>query len=100
VLLRLGAPAVDAGQAGADRLPPPGRRINLEVEDADLHGVLRLFADASGLDFVIDEGVDRRITAELRDVPWNHALLAILDANGLAAAPLPGGRGVEVVAVR
>jgi type IV pilus assembly protein PilQ len=100
VLLRLGSAAVGADQAGTDRLPPPGASINLEVEDADLHSVLRLLSDVSGLDFVVDEGVRARITVALRDVPWNHALLAILDAHGLAAAPLPGGGGIAVVAAR
>lgn len=99
-LLRLGGTVVAAGEAGGDRPPVPGARINLEVEDADLHSVLGLISEVSGLDFVVDESVRARVTVALRDVPWNHALLAILDAHGLATVPLPGGRGVTVVPAR
>jgi len=100
VLLRLGGTVVAADEAGVRRPPVPGTRINLEVQDADLHSVLGLISEVSGLEFVVDESVRVRVTLALYDVPWNHALLAILDAHGLATVPLPGGRGVTVVAAR
>ena len=75
--------------------PPSGARISIDVIDADLHHVLRLISDVAGLAFVVDDGVSARVTARLVDVPWDHALAAILAAHGLTTQPLAGG-GVQV----
>jgi type IV pilus assembly protein PilQ len=74
---------------------PAGARLSIDVVDADLHHVLRLISAASGLSFVVDDGVSARVTVRLVDVPWDHALAAILAAHGLTTQPLSGG-GVQV----
>ena len=61
--------------------------INIQVEDADIRSVLRLFSNTSGLNFVVPDTVQSTVTAHLADVPWDLALAAILSAEGLQAVP-------------
>lgn len=86
-----------ADAAGRDALPPPGRAISLDLVDAELTSVLRLVGEVADLDFVVDDGVQASVTVQMHDVPWNHALAAILASHGLAAVPMDGG-GVHIVA--
>ena len=61
--------------------------IDIEVEDADIRSVLRLFSATSGLNFVVPDTVQSKVTAELKRVPWDMALAAILSAEGLQGVP-------------
>jgi type IV pilus assembly protein PilQ len=45
--------------------------------------VLRVFAETSGLNIVIDPAVQGSVDVQLRDVPWDQALDIILRANKL-----------------
>jgi type IV pilus assembly protein PilQ len=60
-----------------------GKRISLNLVDADLKQVFRLFHEISGLNFVLDPGVSGRVTIVLDQVPWDQALDLILKNNGL-----------------
>ena len=60
-----------------------GKRISLNLVDADLKQVFRLFHEISGLNFVLDPGVVGRVTIVLDQVPWDQALDIILRNNGL-----------------
>jgi type IV pilus assembly protein PilQ len=60
-----------------------GRRISLELVDADLKQVFRLFHEISGLNFVLDPSVNGKVTIVLDNVPWDQALDIILRNNGL-----------------
>lgn len=66
-----------------------GERISLDLVDADLKQVLRTFADITGFIFVMDSqtaaesGLDRLITVNLEEVPWDNALDEILAQAGL-----------------
>ena len=66
-----------------DRPVYTGRRISLELVDADLKQIFRLFHDISGLNFVLDPSVDGKVTIVLDNVPWDQALDIILHNNGL-----------------
>ena len=90
-------PITDA--PAADRVPPPpaGAALDLEVENALLPDVLRLISEVAGLNFIVDGTINIRVTASLRDVPWNYALMAILDAHGLVAVPLAPGTTLSIV---
>lgn len=86
-----------ARDADAPAAPPAaGRPVSLDLVDADIRHVLRLIGDVSGLEFAVGDGVTAQVTVRLVDVPWDHALQAILSAEGLAMRALPGGRGIEV----
>ena len=60
-----------------------GNPISLDFQQADLRAVLRLFAEISGLNVVIDPTVNGTVDVALRDVPWDQALDLILRANRL-----------------
>jgi type IV pilus assembly protein PilQ len=60
-----------------------GHPISLDFQGADLRAVLRVFAETSGLNIVIDPAVQGSVDVQLRDVPWDQALDIILRANKL-----------------
>jgi type IV pilus assembly protein PilQ len=60
-----------------------GEPIDLKVTNADVTEVLRTFAQISGLNIIIQPGVQGQVTAELENVPWDQALEQILKINGL-----------------
>ncbi len=79
------APAPETPLSNAQR---PGRSysgnpVSLDFQQADLRAVLRVFAEISGLNIVIDPAVKGTVDVALRDVPWDQALDIILRANKL-----------------
>lgn len=73
------APAVPLAQPAQQQ-----RRITVTYEDADIRDVLAAFAAFSGRTIVTGRDVEGKITAEIRDQPWDVALEALLNAQGLA----------------
>jgi type II secretory pathway component HofQ len=69
--------------------PPPSAPsrtvpiISLSVKDADLVEVVRSLARIAGVNLIIDPGTTGKVTAELVDVRWDHALAVILKTQGL-----------------
>lgn len=59
--------------------------INLDLQNADIHNVLRLFASVSDVNIVTSDGVQGTVTVRLEDVPWDLALAAVLQSTGLSA---------------
>ena len=66
-----------------DEVAYRGKRISLNLVDADIKQVFRLFHELSGLNFVLDPEVSGRVTIVLDQVPWDQALDIILKNNGL-----------------
>jgi type IV pilus assembly protein PilQ len=66
-----------------DQVTYRGKRISLNLVDADIKQVFRLFHELSGLNFVLDPDVSGRVTIVLDQVPWDQALDIILKNNGL-----------------
>src|SRR5688572_24696673 len=62
------------------------QRITVTYQDADIRDVLAAFAAFSGRTIVVGKEVAGTITAEIKDQPWDVALQAILQAQGLAAS--------------
>ncbi len=60
-----------------------GHPISMDFQDLDLRSVLRVFAEESGLNMVLDPAVQGTVNVQLRDVPWDQALDMILRANKL-----------------
>ena len=88
VLIRLGG---EVSSISEEAPPPPvKRKISLDLEKADIHSVIRLFAQVSGQNFVVSDGVEGTVTVRLSDVPWDQALQVILLSNGLMAQELGG----------
>jgi len=60
-----------------------GRRIDLDLKDADIHNVLRLLADVGRVNVVTADNVQGTVTIRMRNVPWDQALDVILQAKSL-----------------
>ena len=102
-LLGLALAAQPVLTVGADGSTPPvalpaAPPISLDLVDADIRSVLRLFSTHSGIGFVLDEGVQGKVTMRLEDVPWDQALWAVLATHGLGAVPVGEPSTVWVVA--
>ncbi|MFP4057490.1 MAG: secretin and TonB N-terminal domain-containing protein [Candidatus Brocadiia bacterium] len=59
--------------------------VNMEFRDTELPTVLRALCQGAGLDFVLDPGVEGKVTAKLRNTSWQNALETILRSHGLEA---------------
>ena len=60
-----------------------GRRIDLDLKDADIHNILRLLADVGHVIIVTGDDVNGNVTIRMRNVPWDEALDVVLQAKGL-----------------
>ncbi len=60
-----------------------GRRIDLDLKDADIHNILRLLADVGHVNIVTADDVSGNITIRMRNVPWDQALDVVLQAKSL-----------------
>jgi type IV pilus secretin PilQ/predicted competence protein len=60
-----------------------GQKISLDFKDADIKNVFRLLAEVSGLNIVVTDEVNKRVTVRLVDVPWDQAMDLLIDTNGL-----------------
>lgn len=59
-------------------------RISLNFKDADLRNIIRLIARVSGINIIAGPEVTGRVTVQLTDVSWEHALSLVLRVNGFA----------------
>ena len=84
--------AAAGGPPAVARAPgqPPGREgsytgdpVSMDFQNADLRAVLRVFAEISALNIVIDPSVRGEVNVALTQVPWDQAFDVILRANGL-----------------
>ena len=78
-----GAAAVAVQPPGEALREYAGNPVSMTFQNADLRAVLRAFVEITGLNVVIDAGVEGRVDVALVDVPWDQALEAILYANRL-----------------
>ena len=75
-----------------------GRRMDVDLNNADIHNVLRLLADVGQVNIVTADNVSGSVTIKMRNVPWDQALDVVLQSKGLGmvrggniirVAPLP-----------
>ena len=62
---------------------PSGATISLDVQEADIHDVLRLIADVVEVNIIAGTDVRGNVTTRLENVPWEEALDAVLSINGM-----------------
>ena len=60
--------------------------ITVTFQDTDIRDVIASFAAFSGRTIVVGKDVTGTVTAEVRNQPWDVALRAILNGQGLAAS--------------
>jgi type IV pilus assembly protein PilQ len=83
--------AATAGAAMRERLTFSQQRsqqptITVTYQNSDIRDVIAAFATFSGRTIVIGKDVQGTVTAEIKNQPWDVALQAILQAQGLAAS--------------
>ena len=86
VVIRLGG-AVDDAETLGNPVPitSDAAPINLDLQEADIHSVLRFFATVSDINIITTDDVQGSVTVRLVDVPWDQALSATLHSLGLSA---------------
>jgi type IV pilus assembly protein PilQ len=60
-----------------------GRRISLDLQDADLVNVMRLFGEVANLNIILAPDVRGKVTVRMINIPWDQAMDIILKMNGL-----------------
>jgi type IV pilus assembly protein PilQ len=81
-----GMPTVMAGPSAPELfIPDEGVTISMDLQDAQLKDVLKLFSIQSGLNFIANEGIqERQITLYLDKVPLRDAMDKLFSANNLS----------------
>ena len=54
-----------------------GRRIDLDVKNADLHNVFRMLSEVGGVNVVVADSVKGAVTLRLKRVPWDQVLYTV-----------------------
>ena len=87
VLIKVGGEVVQVDQRAVKPVST-AKPISIDVVQADIHNVIRLFATHTGQNFVIADGVSGTVTVKVENIPWDQALQAILWSKGLVASNL------------
>ena len=62
-----------------------GRKISIDIKDADIHNILRLLAKEGKVNIITSDRVKGAVTLHLKLVPWDQVLDIVLHAKGLDA---------------
>ncbi len=79
--------ATHAREAAQSRAP----RITVTWDNAEIMEVVAGFAAFSGRTIVVSKGVAGKVSAEIKNQPWDLAFNAVLESQGLAGVTLEGG---------
>ncbi len=71
--------------------PSQQPRITINLDGTSIRDVIATFASFSGRTIVVGKNVEGTVTADITDKPWDVALQAILQSQGLAATEDPSG---------
>jgi len=66
-------------------------RITVQWDNASMEDVVAGFAAFSGRTIILGKGISGNVTAEVKNQPWDLAMNAVLESQGLAVKTLPGG---------
>ncbi len=64
---------------------PLAKTVSIDAQDAHLANILRMMAEDTGLNVILDPAVDRKITLKLGNVTWRQFLDLSLKLYGLRA---------------
>lgn len=71
--------------------PDAAPAITIAFDNSPVGAVISSFAEFAEFSFVLGRGVGGTITADVRDVPWDDALDAILNAYGMRMVETEAG---------
>ncbi|MFN2572317.1 MAG: AMIN domain-containing protein [Gemmatimonadales bacterium] len=74
-----------------DALQSQAPRITVQWDNASIEDVVAGFAAFSGRTIILARDIKGNVTAEIKNQPWDLALNAVLESQGLAVQTLPGG---------
>jgi type IV pilus assembly protein PilQ len=66
-------------------------RITVQWDNASIEDVVAGMAAFSGRTIILGKDIKGNVTAEVKNQPWDLALNAVLESQGLAVKTLPGG---------
>ncbi len=66
-------------------------RITVQWDNASIEDVVAGFAAFSGRTIILGKDIKGSVTAEVKNQPWDLAMNAVLESQGLAVKTLPGG---------
>ena len=66
-------------------------RITVQWDNASIEDVVAGFAAFSGRTIILGKDIKGNVTAEIKNQPWDLAMNAVLESQGLAVKTLPGG---------
>jgi type IV pilus assembly protein PilQ len=75
----------------AEGAESPAPRITVRWDGADIEDVVAGFAAFSGRTIVVAKDVKGKVTAEIKNQPWDLAFAAVLESQGLTYQLLEGG---------
>ena len=75
----------------ADAAQSQAARITVQWDNASIEDVVAGFAAFSGRTIILAKDIKGNVTAEIKNQPWDLALNAVLESQGLAVKTLPGG---------
>lgn len=78
--VRSGGPSVSIPSPAGRKFA--GNPISLDFKDGNIQDVFRLFADISGLNVVVNPGVNGAVSLRVSNRPWDEVLEQILAVNG------------------
>ncbi|HTI04386.1 MAG TPA: AMIN domain-containing protein [Gemmatimonadales bacterium] len=79
--------ATHRGEAAQSQAP----RITVQWDNASIEDVVAGFAAFSGRTIILGKDVKGTVTAEVKNQPWDLAMNAVLQSQGLAVKTMPGG---------
>jgi type IV pilus assembly protein PilQ len=74
-----------------EALQSQAARITITWDNASIEDVVAGFAAFSGRTIILAKGITGNVTAEIKNQPWDLAMNAVLESQGLAVQTLPGG---------
>ncbi len=67
-----------------------GQKISLDLQNADVQSVFRLLSEVGGVNIVLGEEIQGKVTLKLKDVPWDQVLDIVMARFGLGKVTLDG----------
>ncbi|MDZ4165230.1 MAG: type IV pilus secretin PilQ [Smithellaceae bacterium] len=64
----------------------PALKITLKMRQAEIKAVLRSMARIAGVHLLINNDIKGDVSFDFKDIPWDHAFVAILRSQGLSHA--------------
>lgn len=71
------------GSVGETSLPRLPHSVSIDVKDAEVANVLRLFADVGQVNLVVSDAVKGKVTVRLHGVDWREAFGVVLKQHQL-----------------